>query len=77
MVKDRKARRGNRITIAAIANMLAAIVDAMREAEVGNDVIHAFLDSFDELNALTLDGQAWSILSDFTEVVRATVPSND
>lgn len=77
MVKDRKARANNRITVMAIANMLAALVDAMREAQVGNDVIHVFLDSFERMNTLTLTGPAWSILSEFVDVVRATVPSND
>lgn len=77
MVKDRKARANNRITVMAIANMLAALVDAMREAQVSNDVIHVFLDSFERMNTLTLTGPAWSILSEFVDVVRATVPSND
>jgi fatty acid desaturase len=77
MAKDRQARRDNRITVMAIANMLASLVDAMRQAEVGHDVIHRFLDSFERMNALTLTGPAWGILSEFVDIVRTTVPSND
>ena len=42
MAKDKQARRDNRITVMAIANMLAAIVDAMRTL-LTNDVEHARL----------------------------------
>ncbi|WP_245739404.1 hypothetical protein [Sphingomonas rubra] len=41
------------------------------------DAVAVFLDSFERMNMLTLTGPAWSILSEFVDVVRATVPSND
>ncbi|WP_271300660.1 hypothetical protein [Sphingomonas sp. CV7422] len=77
MVKDRKARAEARITVMALANMTAAIVDAMRDAEVPNHVVHTFLDAFDRLNDVVLSGPPAMILSQIVEIVRATVPDND
>jgi hypothetical protein len=77
MVKDRKARAEVRITVMALANMTAAIVDAMRDAEVPNHVVHTFLDAFERLNDLMLDGPPAVILGEIVEIVRSTVPDND
>lgn len=77
MAKDKRARDEGRVTVMALANLIAAIVDTMREAEVGSDVIHAFLDRLEHLNAITLSGIAGAIMIDFVEVVRGTVPAND
>jgi hypothetical protein len=77
MAKDRKARSDNQITVIALGNMLAAIVDAMRGADVPNDVVRQFLDRLDHLNALTLSGIPGAIMSDVIEIVRGSVPSND
>jgi hypothetical protein len=57
--------------------MTAAIVDAMRDAEVPNHVVHTFLGSFDRLNDLMLDGPPAVILGEIVEIVRSTVPDND
>ncbi|WP_294312794.1 hypothetical protein [uncultured Sphingomonas sp.] len=77
MAKDRKARAEARITVMALANMTAAIVDAMRDAEVPNHVVHTFLDRFDTLNDFALYGPPAKILGEMVALVRATVPDND
>ena len=77
MAKDRKARDEARITVIALANMTAAIVDAMRDANVPNHVVHTFLDCFDDLNSFALHGAPAIILGDIVEIVRATVAHND
>ncbi|NYD88891.1 hypothetical protein HD841_000660 [Sphingomonas melonis] len=61
----------------ALANMTAAIVDAMRDAEVPNHVVHTFLNAFDRLNDIVLDGAPATILSEIVQIVRTTVPDND
>jgi len=77
MGKDKKARRETRLTVVALANLTAAIVDAMRDAEVPNHVVHTFLDGFERLNDFTLSGPPGMILSDIVGLLRATVPDND
>lgn len=77
MAKDGKARHRNRITVMALANMIAAIVDTMREADVPNGIVHGFLDNLERMNVLTLSGQPGMLMAEFVEIVRATVPSND
>ncbi len=77
MVKDKRARRNNRITLMALANIVASMVDAMRFADVPNDVIRHFLNNLEELNCITLDGPAYDLMESIVEVVRSTVPSND
>jgi len=77
MAKDKRARRENRVTVTAMANMLAAMVDAMRASGVSNDVTHGFLDKLDWLNAMTLSGYTQTLMAEFVEVMRCTVASND
>jgi hypothetical protein len=77
MAKDRKARDEARITVIALANMTAAIVDAMRDAEVPNHVVHTFLDCFDDLNSFALHGAPAVVLGDIVEIIRASVAHND
>jgi hypothetical protein len=77
MAKDKRARAENHVTVMALANMLASIVDAMRDVGVSNGVIHDFLDRLDRLNAISLSGMAGAIMHDFVAVVRETVASND
>lgn len=77
MAKDRKARAETHVTVMALANMLAAMVDAMRDVGVSNDVIHGFLDRLDRLNAISLTGMPAALMRDFVEVMRGTVASND
>lgn len=77
MTKDKQARRDNRITLMAMANMLAAIVDALREADAPNSVTHAFLDKFDRLNTMTLTGYPAVLMAEFVDLMRTTVASND
>ena len=77
MAKDRRARAENHVTVMALANLLAALVDTMREAGVENGVIHSFLDRLEHMNAISLSGMAGEILENFIEIVRGTVPSND
>lgn len=61
----------------AFGNLVAAIVDTLRDADVRNDVVRGFLDKLDRLNALTLFGQAGGVMSDIVDVIRETVPGND
>jgi hypothetical protein len=77
MMKDRKARRDNRLTVLALANMIAAIVDTLVEEGVGNSVAHGFLDRLETLNEQSVHGPALHILADMIDIVRATVPVND
>jgi hypothetical protein len=77
MAKDKKARAETHVTVMALANMLAAMVDALSEVGVSNDVIHGFLDRLDRLNEISLTGMPAALLRDFVEILRGTVPSND
>lgn len=77
MVKDRKARAHAQVTVMALANMTAALVDAMRDADVPNHVVRTFLDCFNRLNSVTLSGMPAEILSEIVFVVRSAVPEND
>lgn len=77
MTKDRKARDGNRLTVIAIANLIAVLVDTMRRADVPNDVAHSFLDGLERLNGITLYGAAGDMLDEVVEIVRGSVPVND
>jgi hypothetical protein len=77
MAKDKRARRENRVTVTAMANMLAAMIDAMRAGGVSNDVTHGFLDKLEWLNAMTLTGYPAVLMAEFVEVMRCTVASND
>jgi hypothetical protein len=77
MAKDKRARRENRVTVTVIANLLAAIIDAMRAGGVSNEITHGFLDRLDYLNAMTLTGYPEVLMAEFVEVMRCTVASND
>ncbi len=77
MAKDKRARRENRVTVTAMANILAALIDSMRAAGVSNDVAHGFLDRLDDLNGMTLSGYPAMLMADFVVVMRCTVASND
>ncbi|MEH3105503.1 MAG: hypothetical protein PGN12_16580 [Sphingomonas phyllosphaerae] len=43
--------------LVALANLVAVIVDTMRNAQVPNEVVHHFIDELAELNAITLNGE--------------------
>ena len=77
MAKDIKAREKARLSIIAIANLVAAIVDTMRDMDMPNDIIHALLDKFDSLNEATVWGAPGDLLAEIVEIVRSTVPGND
>lgn len=77
MAKDRKAREHSKLTSLALANLIAALVDAMCDAEVPPFTIHRFLDRLVHLNDLQLWGEPLGFLETMIEVVRRTVPSND
>ncbi len=77
MVKDRKARRGNVMTTVALANLVAVLVDTMRQADVPNDTVHHFLSELEQLNKETLYGGAAEFMSFLTGVLRGAVASND
>lgn len=61
----------------AVANLTAAIVDAMGESEVPPFIIHRFLDRLNLLHEIQLEGEAGEFLVGIIEVVRRTVPCND
>ncbi len=77
MAKDKRARRENRVTVTAIANMLAAMIDTMRAGGVSNEITHGFLDRLEWLNGVTLTGYPATLMAEFVEVMRCTVASND
>jgi hypothetical protein len=77
MAKDKYARHENRVTVMALGNLIAALVDTMRAADVPNDVVHDFLDKLERLNGFTLFGDAGDVMDEIVDVVRRTVPDND
>ncbi len=78
MGKDKRARAENTLTAIALANLTAALVDAMQDAEVPNGIVHGFLDELERLNTLTLGtGAAYSFMTFVTEALRSTVAYND
>lgn len=77
MGKDRKARELGRVTVMALANLIATLVDTMRQADLPNDVVHQFLDSLERLNGMTLSGEPAIVMGDVVEIVRRSVPMND
>ena len=54
----------------ALGNLVASIVDTMREADVPNDIVHGFLDRLDRLNAMTLYGEVACVMGDIVDVIR-------
>ncbi|MBB5728287.1 hypothetical protein [Sphingomonas prati] len=65
------------MTVIAIANLIAVLVDTMRRTDMPNDIIHGFLDGLDRLNGTTLYGAAGAMLDEVVDIVRVTVPVND
>ncbi|WP_076071757.1 hypothetical protein [Sphingomonas montana] len=65
------------MTVIAIANLIAVLVDTMRRADLPNDVTHGFLDGLERLNGVTLYGAAGAMLDEIVDIVRASVPVND
>ncbi len=65
------------MTVMAIANLIAAIVDTMRNAQMPPEAVHGFLDELDRLNDITMWGTPLIVLEEIIEVVRRSVPSND
>ena len=61
----------------AWANLVKAIVATMRDEDVGNDTIMAFLDHVDDANLEVLGGATLQFAMHVTDVCRAMVPSND
>jgi hypothetical protein len=77
MAKDKQAREHSRLTACALANLLAAIVDAMADAELPPSVIHRFLGRLDDLNQLQLWGEPLDFMDTVIAVLRRTVACND
>lgn len=77
MRKDKKARRANEMTVVALGNLVAVIVDTMRNAQVPNEVVHHFIDELADLNAITLNGEAADFMAYIANVLRGSVPVND
>ena len=65
------------MTLAAIGVVMGSTIDAMRVADVPNDVIHAFLGKLEQGFEAVLWGDALSIMYELVDVLRANVPSND
>ncbi|WP_260597836.1 hypothetical protein [Sphingomonas endolithica] len=77
MAKDKHAREQNRLTACALANLLAAIVDAMGDAELPPSVIHRFLSRLDDLNQMQLWGESLEFMELVVNVLRRSVACND
>ncbi|MFC3579108.1 hypothetical protein [Sphingomonas hylomeconis] len=77
MAKDKQAREHSRLTACALANVLAAIVDAMGDAELPPMAIHRFLHRLDDLNQLQLWGEPLEFMETVICVLRRSVASND
>lgn len=77
MGKDKKARALGHMTLAAIGVVMASAIDSMRAAGVGNDVIHAYLDTLDDGFCEVLHGEAFSLMIGLVDVLRHNVAAND
>lgn len=77
MGKDKRARSDGRITVIALGNLTAAIVDTMQEAGLAPVIVHRFLDRLEAMNEQMLWGRPADIMAGLTDVLRRTVPSND
>ncbi|WP_342249364.1 hypothetical protein [Sphingomonas sp. OTU376] len=77
MAKDKKARRMGVMTISALGVALGAVIDAMKMADVPNDVAHHFLDQLEDGFEAMLSGEAQAIMLGLVKVLRGSVADND
>lgn len=77
MAKDRKSRAFGYMTISALGVALGAIIDAMKMADVPNDVTHHFLDRLEDGFDEVLHGEALAIMIGLVLVLRGNVADND
>lgn len=73
----RPASDYGRVTVTAMANILAAVVDAMRSAGVPGEAISLFLDDLNRRNAETLPETPAAVMADILHAIRKAVPTND
>lgn len=77
MAKDKKARAANDMTVTALANVVAALVDTMQNAGLPPRITLGFLNELERINEFTIGGEAGRFLGFLVDVLRSTVPSND
>ncbi len=78
MGKDKRARADNRLTAIALANLVAAIVDTMRNTDLPDDIVRHFIEELDRLNTLMLPPTGAGAFMHFvTDVLRGEVAAND
>lgn len=77
MTKDKKARQLGYLTLSALGVTLAAMIDAMKAADVPNDVAHLFLDRLEGGFEEVLFGDARNMMMLMVGVLRANVADND
>lgn len=77
MTKDRKARNLGYLTLSALGVTMASIVDAMKAADVPNDVAHHLLDRLEDGFEEVLYGEARSMMLMMVGVLRGSVADND
>lgn len=77
MAKDSTARAEGRITVLALGNLTAAIVDAMQDAGLPPGSAHRFIDRLEQLNQMTLWGRPAEVMLCITATLRRSVASND
>ena len=77
MTKDKKARTLGFLTLSALGVTLASIVDAMKFADVPNDVAHHFLDRLEDGFFEVLHGEAQDMMLMMVGVLRGSVADND
>lgn len=65
------------MTLSAIGVTLGAIVDALRAADVPNDVTHHFLDRLEDGFEEVLRGETQAIMLGLVIVLRGAVADND
>lgn len=65
------------MTAAALANLLAVLVDTMGDAGLPPAVIHRFLNRLDSLNEMQLWGEPLEFLEMVIGILRRSVASND
>ena len=65
------------MTAAALANLMAVLVDTMGDAGLPPPVILRFLDRLDSLNEMQLWGEPLEFLEMVVGILRRSVASND
>jgi len=74
---DETARDMGRAALFAWGNLVGAIVDTLRDADVPAPLIHGILDHIDDANRAVLKGSAQEAYLSLVAAIRRDIPGND